>query len=233
MQVRRRSTIERSTRRECEAQLDADVRAVASVVNQLDLLVRELHPQRSRSSEVEPSLKELVKPEPMPSAARWRERLEACFKRLRPRSSSSAALYLRWRKPLATFAMVRRADQNAEFCPALRRSRCTRRHMAPLGGLRSSAQTELAVGAAQNKNKSRRSTISAKLAMVARVRRMATGLTTTTSGCSPSRSTIFRHRPMRPARRSSERHASTPSRKRSLLVGTRDSVRRVRGSSGS
>ena len=89
---------------------------------------------------------------------------------------------------------------------------------------------ELAVGAAQNKKQA--VTISAKLAMAARVRPTATGLTTTTSGCSPSRSTIFRHRPMRPARRSSERHASTPSRKRSSLVGTRDSVRRVRGSSG-
>jgi hypothetical protein len=59
-----------------------------------------------------------------------------------PRSGSSARLYLRRRKPVPAFAMVGRADRNAEFCPALRRSRCTRRHPAPLGGLRSSAHRD-------------------------------------------------------------------------------------------
>jgi hypothetical protein len=71
---------------------------------------------------------------------------EARFKRLRRRSSNSAALHLRRRKPLATFAMVGRAGRNAEFCPALRRSRCAGRHMAPLGGLRSSADRYGACG---------------------------------------------------------------------------------------
>ena len=47
--------------------------------------------------------------------------------------------------------MVGRAGRNAEFCPALRRSRCTWRNMAPLGGLRSTAD-RYGDGAALNKN---------------------------------------------------------------------------------
>src|ERR1700737_4078428 len=71
---------------------------------------------------------------------------EARFKRLRRRNGNSATVHLRWRKPVATFAMVRRAQRNAEFCPALRRSRCARRHMAPLGGLRYSTSPDGACG---------------------------------------------------------------------------------------
>jgi hypothetical protein len=71
---------------------------------------------------------------------------ETCFKRLRRWCSNSATVYLRWRKPLPTSAMVRRASRNAEFCPALRRPRCARRHMASLGGLRYSAGRNGACG---------------------------------------------------------------------------------------
>src|SRR6266403_3600982 len=52
----------------------------------------------------------------------------------------------RKRKPLATSAMVRHASRSAEFCLALRRSRCARRHMASLGGLRYSADDNGACG---------------------------------------------------------------------------------------
>ena len=65
--------------------------------------------------------------------------------------SNSATVYLRWRKPLSTSAMVRRAGGNAEFCPALRRSRCaagTWYHWAAYDI--PPTVTELAVDAAQN-----------------------------------------------------------------------------------
>jgi hypothetical protein len=73
---------------------------------------------------------------------------ETCFKRLRRWCSNSATVYLRWRKPLPTSAMVRRASRNAEFCSALRRSRCARHHWAAYDI--PPAVTELAVDAAQN-----------------------------------------------------------------------------------
>jgi hypothetical protein len=88
--------------------------------------------------------------------------------------------------------------------------------------------TELADGAALNKNIKqavndfRKTGYGGPLAM---------GLTTTTSGCSPSRLTIFGHRPMHLALKSSERLASTPSSKRSSSVGTRDSAGRTAGHS--
>ena len=78
----------------------------------------------------------------------------------------------------------------------------------------------------RTRTSSRRLTIFANWGMAARVRTMAMNLTTTTSGCSRSRPSIFRQRPMRPALRSSERHASTPSRRRPSSVGMRDGTGR-------
>ena len=72
---------------------------------------------------------------------------------------------------------------------------------------------------------SRRSTISGRPAMAARVHPMAMGRTTITFGCSPSRPTIFGHRSMRPALKSRERLVNPPSWKRSSSVGMRDSAR--------
>src|SRR5258708_7073774 len=93
----------------------------------------------------EPDLEELVSPNRC-LVEHDGESHEARFKRLRRRNGNSATVHLRWRKPVATFAMVRRAQRNAKFCPALRRSRCARRHMAPLGGLRYSTSPNGACG---------------------------------------------------------------------------------------
>ena len=157
---------------------------------------------------------------------------EARFKRLRRRSGNSATVHLRWRKPFATFAMVRRAQRNAECCPALRRSRCARRHMAPLGGLRYSASPNGGCGRCRAEHQTeaggQRFSESRPTCW-----RMSTSWPWASSlslpaACPLDGPSSGKGRCVLPLTLSG-RHASTRSRKRSLSVGTRDSAGRTPG----
>src|ERR1700756_5379481 len=107
-----------------------------------------------RSDQVAPPPEELVKPEPgsepvSPAIEGGSD--ETRFKRLRRWSANSATVYLRRRRPLAASAMVRCARWSEKFCLALRRPRCPSRHVAPLGGLRSSGSPNGACGGCRAK----------------------------------------------------------------------------------
>jgi hypothetical protein len=106
--------------------------------------------------------------------------------------------------------------------------------VSSLGGLRYSADDNGACGRrrAEHQNEAGGQRFSESGLTAARVHLMAMGLIIITSGCLPSRRTIFGQSPMRPALTLSERRASMRSRKRSSSVGMSDSAGRTPGPEG-